>query len=161
MLFGDEPRFHKDLKATFAGGGIFAHVEVSKPAYALVSVNACNCRQWHSTKTYVFSHTNRSHKYFIYRLYVMGIIRRQILAHILVQERIIRLNLRIIGNTVQNFALSFSCYMKFTCNIFICACTYFDVHRQQLWNTVDSCSGYLMYYHLRRLQDMLIYLPSC
>lgn len=28
MLFGDEPRFHKDLKATFAGGTIFAHVEV-------------------------------------------------------------------------------------------------------------------------------------
>jgi hypothetical protein len=28
MLFGDEPRFYKDLKPTFEGGNIFAHVQV-------------------------------------------------------------------------------------------------------------------------------------
>lgn len=34
MLFGDEPRFHKDLKATFAGGSIYAHVEVIQISFA-------------------------------------------------------------------------------------------------------------------------------
>jgi hypothetical protein len=28
MLFGDEPRFYKDLKPTYEGGNIFAHVQV-------------------------------------------------------------------------------------------------------------------------------------
>lgn len=33
MLFGDEPRFYKDLKPTYEGGNIFAHIQVIKATW--------------------------------------------------------------------------------------------------------------------------------
>ena len=37
MLFGDEPRFYKDLKPLYEGGGLFAHGEVSHVASRFVA----------------------------------------------------------------------------------------------------------------------------